>query len=55
MTIMGIHKIKAVEALKKIKIVYTGDSNNNIANSPLAVSAILGLDFTPITPKEIFA
>ncbi|MDR3253603.1 MAG: ornithine carbamoyltransferase, partial [Endomicrobium sp.] len=51
MTIMEIHKIKAVEALKKIKIVYTGDSNN-IANSLLAVSAVLGLDFTLIAPKE---
>ncbi|GHT24857.1 ornithine carbamoyltransferase, catabolic [Endomicrobiia bacterium] len=51
MTVMEIHKIKTVEALKKIKIVYTGDSNN-IANSLLAISAVLGFDFTLISPKE---
>jgi ornithine carbamoyltransferase len=51
MTVMELHKAKTVEALKKIKIVYAGDSNN-IANSLLAVSAVLGLDFTLISPKE---
>ncbi|OEG71919.1 ornithine carbamoyltransferase, partial [Candidatus Endomicrobiellum trichonymphae] len=51
MTIMELYKTKTVEALKKIKIVYTGDSNN-ISNSLLAISAVLGLDFTLISPKE---
>jgi ornithine carbamoyltransferase len=51
MTIMELHKIKTVEGLKKIKIVFSGDSNN-VANSMLAVSAVLGLDFTLICPKE---
>jgi len=48
---MELHKIKTIEALKKIKIVYAGDSNN-IANSLLAISAVLGLDFMLISPKE---
>ena len=51
MTIMELHKAKTAEALKKIKIVFVGDSNN-VANSMLAASAILGLDFTLICPKE---
>jgi ornithine carbamoyltransferase len=51
MTVMELHKAKTVEALKKIKIVYVGDSNN-IANSLLAISAVLGLDFTLISPNE---
>ncbi|MDR1696389.1 MAG: ornithine carbamoyltransferase [Endomicrobium sp.] len=51
MTIMELHKVKTVEALKKIKIVFIGDSNN-VANSLLAASAVLGLDFTLICPKE---
>jgi ornithine carbamoyltransferase len=51
MTIMELHKIKMIDALKKIKIVYIGDSNN-ISNSLLAASAILGLDFTIISPEE---
>jgi ornithine carbamoyltransferase len=51
MTIMEFHEVETVESLKKIKIVYTGDSNN-IANSLLAISAVLGLDLTIISPKE---
>jgi ornithine carbamoyltransferase len=51
MTIMELHKAKNIEALKKIKIVYVGDSNN-ISNSLLAISAVLGLDLTIISPKE---
>ncbi|MCL2485755.1 MAG: ornithine carbamoyltransferase [Endomicrobia bacterium] len=51
MTIMELYKLKTVEALKKIKIVFIGDSNN-VANSLLAVSAVLGLDFTLICPKD---
>ncbi len=51
MTIMEFHKAKTVESLKKIKIVFIGDSNN-VANSMLAVSAVLGLDFTLICPEE---
>ncbi|MDR2676418.1 MAG: ornithine carbamoyltransferase [Endomicrobium sp.] len=51
MTIMELHRIQAVEALRDIKIVYIGDSNN-ISNSLLAISAILDLNFTLIAPEE---
>lgn len=51
MTMMEFHKAKTAEGLKKIKIVFIGDSNN-VANSMLGASAILGLDFTLICPKE---
>jgi ornithine carbamoyltransferase len=51
MTVMELLKTKTIETLKKIKIVYVGDSNN-IANSLIAISAVLGLDFTLISPKE---
>ncbi|MDR1522994.1 MAG: ornithine carbamoyltransferase [Endomicrobium sp.] len=51
MTVMEILKAKTIEALKKIKIVFIGDSNN-IVNSLIAVSAILGLDLTIISPIE---
>jgi ornithine carbamoyltransferase len=50
MTVMEFHKAKTIEALKKIKIVFTGDSNN-IANSLLAIVAVLGLDLTIISPE----
>lgn len=51
MTIMEFYKAKTVEALRKLKIVFIGDSNN-VANSVIAISAVLGLDFTLICPKE---
>jgi ornithine carbamoyltransferase len=51
MTIAEFYKIKTIDSLKRIKIVYIGDSNN-IANSLLAAAALLGLDFTLISPKE---
>ncbi|AKL98260.1 ornithine carbamoyltransferase [Endomicrobium proavitum] len=52
MTVMELLlKTKTVEALKKLKIVFVGDSNN-VANSLIAVSAVLGLDFTLICPKD---
>jgi len=51
MTMMELHKAKTVEALRKLKIVFTGDANN-VANSLLAASAVLGLDFTLICPKD---
>jgi ornithine carbamoyltransferase len=51
MTVMELHKVKTAEALKKLKIVFTGDANN-VANSLLAASAVLGLDFTLICPKD---
>jgi ornithine carbamoyltransferase len=52
MTIMELRKIKTISELRKLKIVYTGDGNNNIVNSLLAISAILGLKFFIISPKE---
>jgi ornithine carbamoyltransferase len=51
MTIMELLKAKTIETLKKIKIVFIGDSNN-IVNSLIAISAILGLDLTVISPTE---
>lgn len=51
MTIMELKNIKTIEGLKKVKIVFMGDSNN-VANSLLAASAILGLNFTLVSPKE---
>lgn len=51
MTMMEFHKAKTVNTLKKFKIVFVGDSNN-VANSLLAISAVLGLNFTLICPKE---
>ncbi|MDR1400733.1 MAG: ornithine carbamoyltransferase [Endomicrobium sp.] len=51
MTIMEFYKAKTVENLKEIKIVYIGDGNN-VANSLLAVSAVLGLNFTLISPQQ---
>jgi ornithine carbamoyltransferase len=51
MTIMELLKAKTVETLKKVKIVYIGDSNN-IVNSLIAISAMLGLDLTIISPTE---
>jgi ornithine carbamoyltransferase len=51
MTIAELHRAEKPEDLKKIKIVYIGDSNN-IVNSLLAVSAVLGLNFTVISPER---
>ncbi|GMO67269.1 MAG: ornithine carbamoyltransferase [Endomicrobiia bacterium] len=51
MTIMELHKAKTIEDLKKIKIVYIGDGNN-VANSLLAISAVLGLNFTLMSPQQ---
>jgi ornithine carbamoyltransferase len=51
MTVVEFHKAEKLEDLKKIKIVYVGDGNN-IANSLLAVSAVLGLNFTVISPER---
>jgi ornithine carbamoyltransferase len=51
MTIMEFHKIITLNDLKKIKIVYIGDSNN-ISNSLLAIASVLGMNLTLIAPKE---
>lgn len=51
MTIMELHGVKTIEDLKKFKIVYIGDSNN-VANSLLAISAVLGLNFTLMSPQQ---
>ncbi|MDR0401445.1 MAG: ornithine carbamoyltransferase [Endomicrobium sp.] len=51
MTIMELYNIKIINDLKKIKIVYIGDSNN-VSNSLLAISVVLGLNFTIISPKK---
>jgi ornithine carbamoyltransferase len=54
MTIMELYKINELKFLKNIKIVYIGDGNNNIANSLIAISAILGLCLTIISPDQYY-
>lgn len=51
MTMMELLKARNVEILKKAKIVYIGDSNN-ITNSLVAVSAVLGLNLTVVSPLK---
>lgn len=41
-------------SLEDKKLVYTGDGRNNMANSLLVTGAILGVDITIATPKELF-
>lgn len=38
--------------LEKIKLAYFGDARNNMGNSLMIGSAILGLDFRAVAPKE---
>lgn len=40
--------------LKNIKLAYTGDGRNNVANSLLVGAAKLGLDFRIVSPKSLF-
>lgn len=40
--------------LEDKKLVYTGDGRNNVANSLLITGAIIGVDITIATPKELF-
>lgn len=51
MTIIEKFKIKSVKELSKLKIVFAGDANN-VANSWLALSAVLGLNFTLLGAKK---
>lgn len=51
MTIMEKFNIKSVKELSKLKIVFAGDANN-VANSWLALSAVLGLNFTLLGAKK---
>lgn len=39
---------------KKVKLLYSGDGRNNVANSLLIVSAKLGVDFRIASPRELF-
>lgn len=39
---------------KKVKLLYSGDGRNNVANSLLIASAKLGVDFRIASPKELF-
>ncbi len=38
----------------KIKVVYTGDARNNVANSLMIICAKLGMNFTAIAPQSLF-
>ncbi len=51
MTIIEKYKIKNLKDLRKLKISFVGDANN-VANSWLAVSAVLGLNFLLLGPKK---
>ena len=51
MTIIEKYKIKNLKQLQKLKISFVGDANN-VANSWLAVSAVLGLNFLLLGPKK---
>jgi len=51
MTIVEKYKIKSVKDLSKLKIVFVGDANN-VANSWIAVSAVLGLNFLLLGSKK---
>ena len=39
---------------KKVKLLYSGDGRNNVANSLLIASAKLGVDFRIASPRELF-
>ncbi|MDR3049242.1 MAG: ornithine carbamoyltransferase [Elusimicrobiota bacterium] len=54
MTVMELLRIKNVKNLKKVKLVFCGDGSNNIVNSLIAIAAVLGLDFTIVSPKDYF-
>ncbi|OYX41729.1 ornithine carbamoyltransferase [Candidatus Saccharibacteria bacterium 32-49-12] len=43
-----------VGRLKGVKFVYVGDGRNNMANSLMIGSAIMGLDFRILAPRELF-
>ncbi len=51
MTIIEKYKVKSLKDLQKLKISFVGDANN-VANSWLAVSAVLGLNFLLLGPKK---
>jgi len=51
MTIIEKYKVKSLKDLRKLKISFVGDANN-VANSWLAVSAVLGLNFLLLGPKK---
>ena len=40
--------------LKGINLVYTGDGRNNVANSLMIGSAIMGVNFTVVAPKKLW-
>jgi ornithine carbamoyltransferase len=54
MTVMELYNINTIEKLKELKIVYIGDSSNNVANSLLAITSILGLCYTIISPSMYY-
>lgn len=43
-----------VGRLNEIKLVFVGDGRNNMANSLMIGSAIMGLDFRILAPRELF-
>ena len=51
MTIIEKYKIKSLKELRKLKIAFVGDANN-VSNSWLGISAILGLNFLQLGPKK---
>lgn len=51
LTIIEKKKIKTLQALKNIKVVFVGDGNN-VSNSWIAAAAVLGFKFTLARPKN---
>lgn len=42
------------QQLKGLNLVYCGDGRNNVANSLMITSAILGVNYTVASPKDLF-
>ncbi|WP_343153312.1 ornithine carbamoyltransferase [Buchnera aphidicola (Mindarus keteleerifoliae)] len=50
--LLTMQEITNNKSLKRKKLVYIGDASNNIANTILEASAIMGLNLTIIAPKK---
>ncbi|MEM5948749.1 ornithine carbamoyltransferase [Spirochaetia bacterium 38H-sp] len=46
-------KEKTCKNLSDVKLVYSGDARNNVANSLMIISAILGMHYTALCPPEL--
>lgn len=46
-------KEKSNKSLSQLKLVYAGDARNNVANSLMLISAILGIRYTALCPPQL--